>query len=86
MNCLEIECDVYRSSTKEHLYLFVKAGEGMVSVPQDLLLQFGQPEKALSVVISPDRVLAKEDPELVAKNLLEQGYHLQLPPADKRFV
>lgn len=83
---MEIPCDVYRSEKKENLYLYVPAEEGFDRVPEALLEQFGPRELALSFVLSADRSLAKEDPQLVLENLQNQGYHLQLPPADDRFA
>ena len=77
-------CDVYRSSTKENLYIYVIAGDGLSKVPKELLDQFGEPEKALSFTLTKNRTLAKEDPQLVLKDLSEQGFHLQLPPAEDR--
>ena len=82
---IEIECDVYRSSRKDNLYLYVKAGDDFAGVPEQLMVQFGTPELALSFTLHPDRALAQEDPVRVIENLETQGYHLQLPPADERF-
>ena len=81
----ELECDVYRSETKEFLYLYVRTEDGLTQVPEALLSQFGTPEKTLPFVLSADRTLAREDPMVVIRNLEAQGYHLQLPPADERF-
>ena len=55
----------------------------MASVPDELLAQFGEPEKALSFTLTQERDLAKEDPMQVLQNLLQQGYHLQLPLAEE---
>ncbi len=82
----ELECDVYRSPKQEYLYLFGPSSEGMDRVPQDLLTQFGEPEKTISFTLSADRELARENAALVMENLQLHGYHLQLPPADKKFV
>lgn len=81
----EVECDVYRSSKKEHLYLYVKAGEDLSLVPEALMTQFGSPELALTFTLHAERRLAREDPKRVMENLESQGYHLQLPPADEKF-
>jgi uncharacterized protein YcgL (UPF0745 family) len=81
----EIECDVYRSSRKENLYLYVKAGDDLTGVPEQLMVQFGTPELTLSFTLHADRTLAREDPVRVMENLETQGYHLQLPPADEKF-
>lgn len=80
-----MECDVYKSVKKENYYLYVEAGEGLDRVPEALLKQFGEVEKALTFELTPDRRLAREDAEQVISNLQSQGYHLQLPPADDRF-
>lgn len=75
-----ILCDVYRSSRKPDVYLYVNKIEGLARVPEDLLATFGNPEHAFLFKLTPDRKLAKEDAVKVIKNLDEQGYHLQLPP------
>ncbi len=86
MGSPEIVCDVYKSSKKENLYIYVVSDDGLSRVPEELLAQFGNPEKALTFTLTKDRSLAKEDPETVITNLNEQGYHLQLPPADDRYA
>ena len=81
-----LECDVYRSGKREYLYLFVPADEGLARVPDELMAQFGEPEKALSLTLTQEHVLAKEDSVKVLHNLQQHGYHLQLPPTDDHFV
>ena len=83
---MKILCDVYKSARKENYYLYVKAGEGHERVPEALLVQFGEMEKTLTFTLTPERRLAKEDPGQVIRNLQDQGYHLQLPPADDGFT
>ena len=75
-----ILCDVYRSSKKPDVYLYVNKVEGLARVPDELLATFGDPEHAFLFKLTPDRKLAKEDAVKVIKNLDEQGFHLQLPP------
>ncbi len=75
-----ILCDVYRSSKKPDIYLYVAKTDGLSRVPEDLLATFGTPEHTLSFKLTPERRLAKEDTQKVIRNLDEQGYHLQLPP------
>ena len=82
MTPLEIQCDVYKSGRKENLYLYVDSAVGLSRVPADLMAQFGEPEKTLTFVLSEQRKLAREDTKLVLANLSDQGYHLQLPPAN----
>jgi len=80
---MPIECDVYKSLRHEYMYLYVNQREGLARVPEELLARFGDHELALSFTLTADRTLAREDPARVKANLDVQGYHLQMPPADK---
>ena len=75
-----ILCEVYRSSKKPDIYLYVTKNEGLARVPDELMATFGALEHTLSFKLTAERKLAKEDAVKVIKNLEEQGYHLQLPP------
>ena len=79
---MKIACDVYKSVNKENYYLYVPANQGLEHVPEALRQQLGKVEIALSLELTEERNLAKEDPTVVIANLKEQGYHLQLPPAE----
>ncbi|MDH5737005.1 MAG: YcgL domain-containing protein [Gammaproteobacteria bacterium] len=76
-------CDVYRSPNKADLYLYVDRAEGFERVPEALLMQFGEPQLALSFVLTPERKLARENPLQVLENLASQGFHLQMPDLEK---
>ena len=84
MNALE--CDIYRSTKRDYLYVFVQADEGLSRVPGKLLEKLGEPEKVLTLMLTEESVLAKEDPVKILSNLLQNGYHLQLPPTEESFV
>ncbi len=75
-------CDVYKSIRQPDMYIYVDREDGLTRIPSDLLDRFGQPELALSFILTPGRKLAKEDSEKVQQNLVENGFHLQLPPVD----
>ena len=83
---MKIACDVYKSVNKENYYLYVLADQGVEHVPEALRQQLGQVEIALSLELTEERSLAKEDPVVVMANLKEHGYHLQLPPAEHHHV
>lgn len=72
-------CDIFRSSKKPDLYLYVPKQKGLKEVPAALLDLFGKPELAFSLLLTNERKLAKEDIELVLQSLNEKGYFLQLP-------
>jgi len=80
---MKIACDVYKSVDKENYYLYVLADQGVEQVPEALRQQLGKVEIALSLELTEERSLAKEDPVIVMANLKEKGYHLQLPPAKR---
>lgn len=73
---------VYRSSRKVDMYLYVDAADDLRDVPEALLKQFGRPIEALSLLLTPQRTLARADAAQVLTAIGEQGYYLQMPPAD----
>lgn len=79
---VELECVVYKSLRHEYMYIYVRQEDGLDRVPEALLERFGPNEVALSVTLTPERKLAREDAAKVIENLNDQGYHLQMPPAD----
>ena len=73
-------CAVYRSPKKEGMYLYVDHHLDLAEVPEALLLQFGKPERAMTLVLHPDRKLARADVVKVMEAIAENGYYLQMPP------
>ncbi len=73
---------VYKGSRRDETYLFVPAEEGLDRVPRALLQAMGRMELVMEVELHPGRRLAREDVRDVMRNLVDEGYHLQMPPAD----
>jgi len=73
-------CQVYRSSRRQEMYLYVDKAEGLERVPEVLLQQFGEPEAVMLVYLDGKRRLARADADTVLKEIREQGYYLQMPP------
>lgn len=73
-------CAVYRSSRREGMYLYVDKSEGLERVPESLLAEFGRPQPALTLVLTPERRLARAQAAEVLAAIADQGYFLQLPP------
>lgn len=71
---------VYKSLRKADTYLYLRARDQFDLVPAPLREQLGALEHVLDVELTPGRRLAKEDPATVRANLVERGFHLQLPP------
>lgn len=73
-------CSVYRSPKEEGMYLYVDKKIGLESVPEALLKRFGKPELAMTLVLTPDKKLARADASRVIEMIEEQGFYLQIPP------
>ena len=73
---------VYKTRRKADMYLFVDFSEDLERVPESLLERFGTPELALSLSLTPERKLARAEAAAVLSAIAEDGYFLQMPPAD----
>ena len=73
---------VYKTRRKADMYLYVDFKEDLDRVPETLLAQFGTPELALSLSLTPQRKLAQVEAESVLGAIAENGYFLQMPPTD----
>ncbi|MGP4956101.1 YcgL domain-containing protein [Pseudomonas helleri] len=79
-------CSIYRSPKRSGMYLYVLKAEALERVPETLLSGFGKPQHAFDLVLTPERTLVREDIGKVLENLKEQGYHLQMPPAEDEYI
>lgn len=79
-------CNVYRSRDKSDYYLFVRREQDLGELPAQLMKQFGRPELAMTLSISPDRKLAQAQASDVLSALEEKGYYLQLPPTRDAYM
>ena len=73
-------CQIYRSSRKQEMYLYVEKSRGMVDVPEVLMKQFGEPEEVMLLMLDSKRKLARADVSEVMSCIAEQGFYLQMPP------
>jgi len=73
-------CQVYRSTRRAEMYLYVDRQRGLADVPAQLLETFGEPEEVMVLKLAPDRRLARADAREVIASIDERGYYLQLPP------
>lgn len=78
-----MRCFVYRSGRKQDTYLYLPRADDFSDVPDALMQVFGKPETALDFELTSNATLASEDPKQVLSNIEEQGFHLQMPPANK---
>jgi uncharacterized protein YcgL (UPF0745 family) len=73
-------CAVYRSSSTEGMYLYVDHQEDLARVPEALMARFGKPQRAMTLVLSPEKKLARADVNKVMSEITSNGFYLQLPP------
>ena len=50
---------IYRSPRKEEMYLYVDKARELEDVPAPLLGQFGEPEPVMTLLLTPQRKLAR---------------------------
>jgi len=79
-------CTIYRSSKKEGMYLYVDKQKDLELVPENLLKLFGKPEHAMTLVLTPEKVLARVDIDHVLAELEDKGYFLQMPPEKEAYL
>lgn len=74
-------CYIYRSEKKPDTYLYLPTTWDEADLPDDLNSLFTPATLAMELELDPSRSLVREDIAQVLDNLLNQGYHVQLPPS-----
>lgn len=75
-----IICSVYRSRRKQDVYVYVDHEVGFERLPDELRNELGALDKAMTIILTPERRLARADAAKVMAQIRENGYYLQLPP------
>ena len=73
-------CSIYKSRKKDEMYAYVLKAEGVSSLPEALLTQFGVPVHVTDLMLSAERPLARADVNVVLEKIHSQGFYLQMPP------
>ncbi len=79
-------CAVYKSPKKDEMYLYVDKKEGLERVPEVLLERFGKPIDVMTMLITPEKKLARAEGAKVLEAIEEQGFYLQMPPAKEEYM
>ncbi len=77
---MKILCDIYKSKKQEELYLYIDKLKGLEHVPSQLLEKINTEKIVLSLVLTPERKLARADINKVLGEIQSKGYYLQMPP------
>ena len=78
-----LHCCVYKSLRKQETFLFVLQENDFSRVPEPLLEALGKIEKLIELELTPERQMAKGKASHIINDLLEKGFHLQMPPTEK---
>ncbi|SDK83708.1 hypothetical protein SAMN05661010_00251 [Modicisalibacter muralis] len=79
-------CEIFKSSRKDELYLYVDKARGLVDVPEVLLERFGKPVSAMTLILSENKPLARADVNDVIAAIEAKGFYLQMPPARDEYM
>lgn len=77
-----IQCDIYKGSKRQEMYLYVPSETGLKQVPEQLLATFGELQLVMSLVLDQTKKLARAEISTVMAELQSQGYYLQMPPSN----
>lgn len=75
-----INCKIYRCAKQDGMYLYIHEDKNRDDLPEQLIKMVKELTHTMDLELSPERKLAREDINVVMKNLKEKGYHLQMPP------
>ena len=76
-----MNCYVYRSKHKQGLYLYLAEKDDFSRVPDSLLKLLGETLFSFEFNLSEDRKLVRAEASEVIRNMKENGFFLQMPPA-----
>jgi hypothetical protein len=71
---------VLASPRREGMYLYVDHDCDPASLPDALLGRFGTPRTVMTLVLTPQRQLARVKAADVLEGIAERGFFLQMPP------
>ena len=71
---------VYKNQRKSDTFVYLAKRDDFECIPESLRAPLGELGFVLEVALTPERKLARENPEVVRANLASRGFHLQFPP------
>jgi uncharacterized protein YcgL (UPF0745 family) len=79
-------CEIYKSPRKDEMYLYVDKRQGLAEVPAALLERFGKPVSLMTLILTPEKTLARAKANDVMAVIRDKGYYLQMPPAKDEYL
>jgi len=81
-----MNCYVYRSNKKQGMYLYLVEKDNFDDVPDSLMKLLGEVVFSFEFDLTKNRKLVKEETREVLRNLKENGFFLQMPPAKNEML
>ncbi|MCK5813484.1 MAG: YcgL domain-containing protein [Cocleimonas sp.] len=75
-----MSCFVYRSTKNSEMYLYLPNKDQFDSVPASLIKLVGEVEFSFEFQLNTERKLLRYEASEVMRNLLDNGFFLQMPP------
>jgi len=79
-------CAIYKTASKDGLFLYVPEKGNFDAVPKALMAQFGKPVLVMVLPLTNDKALASVDKQTLIEQLIEKGFYLQLPPKSENWL
>lgn len=79
-------CEVFKSSRKDEMYLYVDKRQGLVDVPAPLLETFGKPVPVFTMLLTADKKLSRVNAADVIEGINDKGFYLQMPPPKEAYL
>ena len=81
MSPVLIDCVIYKGRLQPDYYLYVQRADNLSRVPGSLLAIMGELQHVMDLRLDEQRELAQAKARDVMRQLRENGYFLQMPPA-----
>ncbi len=81
-----MKISAYKSPKTDELYLFIPEEVSPDTLPNELLVFFGEPQHVIDFELTPERKLARANPQEVLESIQSKGYYLQTPPSEKEKI
>lgn len=75
-----LDVDVYKTARRPQTFLFVPRDLLPAEWPEDLFALFCEPEKVLTLTLTPEQALAAQSATVVMEAVRTRGFFLQMPP------
>ena len=75
---MKILCDIYKTASKEGMYLYVSREDKLTRVPEFLLQRFAKPILVTTMLLSEKKKLAQADVLKVMSEIVDNGFYLQM--------